>query len=90
MIILYLFAYQLGAGPLPYVYITDTCYDAGMSWGTISMWFWMLFVTFVAPFMIMSKTFGITGTFLVLCGTSLAGFLFCLFILRETKGLADD
>jgi hypothetical protein len=90
MIIGYLFAYQLGAGPLPFVYITDTCYDAGMSFATISHWFWMLFVTLVAPFMIMSKTFGTAGTFLCLCGTTLGGFLFSFFVLKETKGLSDD
>ena len=90
MIMLYLFAYQLGAGPLPYVYITDTCYDAGMSFGTISMWLWMLFVTLVAPFMIMSPSFGITGTFICLAVTCLAGFIFSVAVLKETKGLSDD
>jgi hypothetical protein len=90
MIICYLFAYQLGAGPLPFIYITDTCYDAGMSFATISHWFWMLIVTMIAPFMIMSKTFGIAGTFMCLCGTTLFGFLFSFFILKETKGLNDD
>lgn len=90
MIMLYLLAYQLGAGPLPFVYITDTCYDAGMSFATISHWFWMLIVTLITPFMIMSHTFGTAGTFLCLCGTTLGGFLFSFFILKETKGLSDD
>jgi hypothetical protein len=88
--LLYLFAYQLGAGPLPFVYITDTCYDAGMSFATISHWFWMLIITMIAPFMLMSKSIGIAGTFLSLCATTLVGFLFCFFILKETKGLTDD
>ena len=90
MIICYLFAYQLGAGPLPFVYITDTCYDAGMSFATISHWLWMMVVTMLAPYMIMSKSIGITGTFMCLCGTTLAGFLFSYFVLIETKGLTDD
>jgi len=90
MILAYLFAYQLGAGPLPFVYITDTCFDAGMSFATISHWLWMLVVTVIAPFMIMSPSVGITGTFLCLCGTTLLGFLFSFFILKETKGLSDE
>lgn len=90
MILSYLFAYQLGAGPLPFVYITDTCYDAGMSFATISHWFWMLIVTMVAPFMIMSKSFGTEGTFMALCVTTFFGFLFSFFVLKETKGLTDE
>jgi hypothetical protein len=50
----------------------------------------MLIVTMIAPFLIMSKAFGITGTFLLLCGTCLLGFLFSFFVLKETKGLTDD
>jgi hypothetical protein len=89
-ILLYLFAYQLGAGPLPFVYITDTCYDAGMSFATISHWFWMLVITMITPFMLMSKSIGIAGTFLFLCVTTFGGLLFSLFVLKETKGLTDD
>ena len=90
MIICYLFAYQLGAGSLPFIYITDTCYDAGMSFATISHWLWMLVVTMIAPFMIMSPSIGTSGTFLCLCGTTFIGLIFSAFVLKETKGLTDD
>ena len=90
MIIFYLVVYQLGAGPLPYIYITDICFDAGMSFGTLSMWLWSLFTTVVSPYMIINKQIVITGTFGSLAVTSLLGTVFCILILRETKGLTDD
>ena len=90
MIFLYLVFYQLGAGPLPYIYITDICLDAGMSFGTLSMWLWALFTTLVTPFLILNENIGITGMFAGLTITTFLGFIFCLFILKETKGLTDD
>ena len=90
MILCYIFSYQFGAGPLPFVYITDTCYDAGMSFGTISHWLWMFTVTMVSPFMIMSPSIGNAGTFLCLSGTTFFGLIFSAFVLKETKGLTDD
>lgn len=90
MIIVYLIFYQLGAGPIPYIYITDVCGDAGMSFGTLSMWMWSLFVTVVSPYMIMNKRIGISGTFIALTIFTAVGFVFCVAILRETKGLKDD
>ncbi len=90
MIVCFLFAYQLGAGPLPYIYITDICYDAGMSFGTMALWLWIIVVTIIGPFMIMSKTFGVNGTFIAMVFSNLAGFIYCLVVLKETKGLNDD
>eukprot|EP00347_Sterkiella_histriomuscorum_P013652 403363893 len=90
MIIIYLVFYQLGAGPIPYIYITDICGDAGMSFGTLSMWMWSLFTTVVSPFLIMNDKIGITGTFAGLAVFTIIGFIFCALILRETKGLSDD
>ena len=89
MIIVYLVFYQLGAGPLPYIYITDICGDAGMSFGTLSMWLWNIFTTVVSPFLIMSPSIGITGTFIIWAMITAGGFLFCVFVLKETKGLSD-
>ena len=90
MIILYLIFYQSGAGPLPYIYITDICGDAGMSFGTLSMWAWSLFVTIVSPFLIMNPSIGVTGTFFILAAITAFGTFFCVIILKETKGLTDD
>ncbi|CDW82084.1 sugar transporter family protein [Stylonychia lemnae] len=90
MIILYLVFYQLGAGPIPYIYITDICSDAGMSFGTLSMWLWSLFTTIVTPFLIMNEKIGITGCFAGLTVLTFIGFIFCLLVLKETKGLTDD
>jgi hypothetical protein len=90
MIIVYILFYQLGAGPIPYIYIAETCYDTGMSIGTSSMWFWMVFVTLVSPYMIGGSTFGPTGTFIVFSIVTFIGFVFTLVILKETKGLADE
>jgi len=90
MIIIYLVFYQFGAGPIPYIYITDICNDAGMSFGTLSMWLWSLFTTIVTPFLILNDKIGITGCFAALTVLTFLGFIFCLLVLKETKGLTDD
>lgn len=61
-----------------------------MSFGTLSMWLWSLFTTVVTPFLILNEDIGITGTFAMLAGVTFLGFLFCVFVLKETKGLTDD
>ena len=90
MIIVYIIFYQLGAGPIPYIYIAETCYDTGMSIGTGSMWFWMVFVTLISPYMIASPTLGATGTFIFFAIITFGGFMFSMFVLKETKGLCDE
>lgn len=61
-----------------------------MSFGTLSLWFWSLFITVVTPFLILNDDIGITGTFAGLTVVTFFGFIFCLLVLRETKGLTDD
>ena len=61
-----------------------------MSFGTLSMWLWNLFTAVVTPYMIMNKSIGITGTFGSLAVSSLCGTIFCVIVLKETKGLTDD
>jgi hypothetical protein len=90
MILIYVVFYQLGAGPLPYIYITETCYEAGMSFGTFSMWFWALFISLVSPYLINSPNFGPAATFLTLGIITFFGFLFCVILLKETRGLTDS
>ena len=61
-----------------------------MSIGTGSMWLWMVFVTFITPYLVGSKFFGPVGTFIVFAIMNLLGFLFSTVILKETKGLSDS
>ena len=90
LIVIFLIFYQFGAGPLPYVYLTDICGDTGMSVGVISMWIWILVTTFVSPFLLMNKNIGVVPTFVGEAIFTVMGFLFCLLVLKETKSLTDQ
>ncbi len=90
MIILYLLGYELGAGPIPYIYLNDTCSDTGAGVGIMSMWIWCLVTCIISPFLLLNPAIGINGTFSGLAVCTFIGFVFCLFFLKETKGLTDD
>ena len=89
IIIVFVVFYQTGAGSLPYLYISETCYDAGMSIGIFSMWIWTLMVSYFAPFLINNDNFGPAITFLALAIFTTLGFLFSTFVVKETKDLDD-
>ena len=74
---------------MPYVYVNDICGDAGVSLGALSLWTFSCLTTIIAPFLILHPSIGITGKFLVFSGMNVMGTIFCIFVLKETKGLSD-
>ena len=71
-------------------YLSDICYDVGVSFGTFSMWLWCMATVFVAPYLIFNEKFGVTGTFALFDIGAIMGFLFCMIFLKETHGLSED
>ena len=89
-ILFFIIAYQLGAGPIPAVYLTDICLDASMSMGMLSFQLAMLLSSVLPPLTIAAPSIGLKGTFigeLIFCGIA---SLFCIFVIKETKGLSDQ
>lgn len=52
IVIIYVFAYELGPGPIGYIYVNDICEDAGTSFGTFGMWLFILLTIIISPFLI--------------------------------------
>ena len=88
--IVYIFGYQTGVGPIPFLYTAEICYDTGMSFAMASNQLWTIFITLTSPYMIGNPDIGPTGTFLVLSVVTFIGFIFMVTVLKETKGLTDD
>ena len=75
-------------GAVPFIYVSETCCDKGLSFATINLWSFGILTIFVTPFLIEDLT--MAGTFFFFGSFSIVGTLIMIFIVNETKGLTDN
>jgi len=79
--------FAISTGPVPYVYITETCCAKGLSFGVFNIWLGTIIVSFITPFLI--NGIELIGTFIFYGSFSIAGCFAFIFLLKETKGLSE-
>ena len=80
--------FSISTGPVPYVYIAETCCDKGLSFGIFNMWFGTIVVSFISPYLI--SGLGLKGTFVFFTSIAAAGCFAFYFLIKETKGLSSN
>ncbi|TNV79404.1 hypothetical protein FGO68_gene14650 [Halteria grandinella] len=77
--------FELSLGPVPWVYMSETMTERGLSLAVGLNWIFTIVIGLVTP-ILLDKIGGYffigNGAFTVVCA------LFCLFIMKETKGLS--
>ena len=78
--------FELSLGPVPWVYMSETMTEKGLSLGVGLNWIFTIIIGLVTP-VLLDKVGGYffigNGLFTVICA------IFCLLILKETKGLSE-
>uniref|UniRef100_A0A146L3L7 Facilitated trehalose transporter Tret1 n=2 Tax=Lygus hesperus TaxID=30085 RepID=A0A146L3L7_LYGHE len=87
---LHVVAYALGAGPIPYIVMTETLRPdiKGLATSTIIFWGTLLAFISVQVFPILNTHMGQHGAFLFFGAWCYIGFVFTWFIVPETKGIS--
>jgi MFS family permease len=77
--------FEFSLGPVPWVYMSETMTEHGLSLAVSLNWVFTIIIGLVTP-LLLSAVGGYffigNGVFTVVCA------LFCLFIMKETKGLS--
>ena len=88
MILLFLVAFQFGTGSIAWLYVPEVCMDAGTGLAVSSQFINLTIISFTFEYMIDSDL-KVHGTMWYFAAFSFVGFLFCLFVVKESKGLSD-
>ena len=79
--------FEFSLGPVPWVYMSETMTEKGLSLGVGLNWIFTIIIGLITP-ILLDKIGGYffisNGVFTVICA------LFCLFVLKETKGLSEQ
>ena len=88
MILVFIFCYQLSTGSFAWVYIPEICVDSATGFASSGQMISVTIISFTFEFMINSelKVYGSIWFFAVI---TFIGFIFCLLVVRETRGLTD-
>jgi hypothetical protein len=88
MTLTYIIGFAISTGPVPYVYIAETCCDKGVTIGVFNIWLGTIIVSFITPFLI--RGLDIEGMFIFYSSISVAGSFAFIAMIKETKGLTDN
>jgi len=80
----YMTAFQLGPGPVSWLYMSEISSNKGMSIATFTSWVFTLAIGIMVEPLINSWTKNYT--FMIFGVTNLLAALFCLIFVKETKG----
>lgn len=81
MIFIVLFEFSLG--PIPWLYMAEIMTDKGLSIAILLNWIMTIVMAIATPYIIGGPLFIVFGALCAVCG------VFCLFLLKETKGLSE-
>ena len=88
MVVISIGTYALTLAPLTWVILSEIFPNqirgVAMSVATLSLWIACLILTYSFP--VLTSRFSLSGTFWIYSGVCIAGFIFILFELPETKG----
>lgn len=76
--------FEIGVGSLVFLYLAEVMTEIGISMALAVIWSLTILVSLVTPRMI--EALGQQGLYFMFAGINVAGWLFILFLIRETKG----
>lgn len=79
--------FELGPGPICWIYMSEVMNEKGVSVGTFLNWFFTMIIGLITAPLI--NSIGHSATFLIFTATCGSGWLFILFFVKETKGLSE-
>ena len=83
LVIVFVILFGLSLGPIPWIYMAEIMTDKGLSIAVLMNWLVTLMLAISTPYLI-------SGYFFVFFGIEqLCTALFCIFVLKETKGLTE-
>ena len=88
MLCLFIGTSEMTQGSIGFLYISEVTVDAASGFSMFARYLHMMLVAFTFEFVINSPL-QIYGTFWYFSGMTFLGFLFCVFFVRETRGLTD-
>ena len=88
MILLFIVAYQFSQGSVAWLYVPEICVDAGTGLAVASQFLNLTLISLTFEYMI-NSSLGVSGSIWYFSAFTFIGFLFCLFIVKETRGLTD-
>jgi len=88
MILLFLLAFQFGTGSIAWLYVPEVCMDAGTGLAVSSQFINLTIISFTFEYMI-NSSLQVHGSVWYFSAFSFLGFLFCIFVVKESKGLSD-
>lgn len=86
LILVFVILFEFSIGPILWIYMSETMTEKGVSLGTLANWIFTIIMALITPTLIEAiggYLFIIFGGFCFACG------VFCLFIVKETKGLSN-
>lgn len=84
----FIFTFNMTQGSVAWLYVPEVTVDAASGFCTSFMYFNLIILSFSFEFMI-NSSMKIYGTLWYFSGMTFVGFLFCIFFVRETRGLTD-
>ena len=88
MIVLIIFAFHMSTGTMCWVYVPEVCIDRAMGVVVAFQALNLTIVVFSFEFMI-NSALQVHGTFWYFSAINFLATLFCLFFVKETRGLTD-
>jgi len=82
-IMLFIVLFEFSLGPIPWLYMAEIMTDKGLSLAVLLNWIMTIVMAIATPFLISGSLFIVFGALCAVCG------FFCLFLLKETKGLSE-
>ena len=80
--------FNITQGSIAWLYIPEVTVDAAAGFATGAQYVNLMLIAFTFEFMI-NSSLDVHGTLMYYGGLTFIGFLFCLFFVRETRGLSD-
>lgn len=75
-------------GPVSWLYFSEVMVDTGM--GIVVLGFWISGIEQVSTMeFLINSNMGVSGTYWLFASENLLAMIFCIFALKETRGLTD-
>ena len=81
-VMIYIAGFAISMGPILWAYLPEVLNSAGLGLASVLNWAFVIVISLVVPQLAKLDS----GMFFVFTGTNVAGFLFMLFFIVESKG----
>ena len=88
MIIVFIFSHHFSTGDFAWVYIPEVCVDSATGLAASGQFINLVILSLTFEFMINSEL-KVYGSLWFFAAITFIGFIFCLLVVKETRGLSD-